>query len=186
MKLWTGTVMACLVVSVIATACGVEGRSDKHDAAVCHSVVPLLSAKRSLDALDRKSLNANRVVTSPNGLRRLSLTYRREGAAYADLEAHAKAYVGKVDAGGSTGTIRRMWRQLAASLHERKIQMLYFADQFAQPRQPGTNTREFTTLGHHEVIHRANARYFKMEAAMNNGLRSLGFKQRRGVFVIDC
>lgn len=178
--------IASLVVSVIATACGVEGRSHKHAAAVCDSVVPLLSAKRGLDALDRKSLNANRVVTSPNGLRRLSLTYRREGDAYADLEAHAKTYLRKVDTGGSTGTIKRMWRQLAASLHERKIQMLYFADQFAEPRQPGTNATEFATLGHHEVIHRANARYFEMESAINSGLTSLGFKQRRGVFVIDC
>ena len=62
--------------------------------------------------------------SSPNALRRLSLIYRREGAAYSDLEASAKAYLGKVDAGESTETIKRMWRELAASLHERTIQML--------------------------------------------------------------
>ena len=185
-RIWTRTVTAFLVVGVIAAGCGVDAKSDKHAAGVCDSVEPLLKTRRSLDALDRKAQNANRVVTSPNDLRRLSLTYRHEATAYADLEANAKAYVGKVDAGEGTGTIKRMWRQLAASLHERKMQMLYFADTFAKLKQPGTNRGQFTALNHHAVIQRANAQYVRMESVMENGLRSLGFKQRRGVFFIDC
>lgn len=176
---------AFLVVGVIVAGCGVDVKSDKHAAGVCDSVVPLLKAKRSLDALDRKRQNANRVVTSPNDLRRLSLTYRHEEAAYADLETNAKAYMGKVDAGESTGTLKRMWRQLAGSLHQRKIETLYFANEFAKPKQSGTSTAEFN-LNHHAVIYRAEAQYFTMESAVNSGLTSLGFKQRRGVFFIDC
>jgi hypothetical protein len=179
-------VTAFLAVAVIAAGCGVGAKSEKHAAGVCDSVVPLLKAKRDLDALDRKSQNANRVVTSPNALRRLSLIYRREGAAYSDLEANATAYLGKVDAGESTGTIKRMWRELAASLHERTIQMLYFADEFANPKQPGTSTAQFTALNHHAIVQRANAQYFTMESAMNRGLATLGFRQHRGVFLIDC
>lgn len=178
-------VTVLLVVGVIAAGCNVAAKPGKH-AGVCDSVDPLLKTRRSLDALDRKTQNANRVVTSPKDLRRLSLTYRHEATAYADLETNAKAYMGKVDAGAGAATIKRMWRQLAAALHARKIEMLYFANSFAKLKQPGTDTGEFTSLNHHAVIQRANAQYFRMDSVMENGLRSLGFKQRPGVLSIDC
>jgi hypothetical protein len=186
MRIGTRAVTAFLVVGVMAAGCGVDAKSEKRAAGVCKSMEPLLKTKRSLDALDRKSQNANRVVTSRNDLRRLSLTYRHEATAYADLETNAKAYMRAVDAGESTATIKRMWRQLAASLHARTTEMQYFADSFAKLGGPGANTGGFTALNHHAVIQRANAQYFRMASVLESGLRSLGFKQRRGVFLVDC
>ena len=181
MGIWTRTVTACLV-ALIAAGCGIQGKSDKDAARACDSVKLLVKTRRSLDALDRKREDANRVVTSPHALRKLYLTYRDEEDAYAGLEASANAEIGKVEAGGSTTTVLRMWRQLAASLHERKIEAMYFADASAQPMpNPGV-----WNVGHREVVQRANAQYEEMESAMNAGLTSLGFKQHGSVFVIDC
>src|SRR5438067_10396567 len=81
-RIRTRTVTAFLVAGVIAAGCGVQAKSDRHAAGVCDSVEPLVKTKRSLDALDRKSQNSNRGVTSPKDLRRLSRTYRAGGAAY--------------------------------------------------------------------------------------------------------
>ena len=188
---------AFIAVGVIAAGCGVDAKSHKHAAGICASVEPLLKTRRSLDALDRKTLKkVERVVTSADGLRRLSLSYRRQRIAYAELETRAKAYMARADAGQATGTIKHMWRQLADSLNERKIQMLYFANAFAKPNQPLTNTAGLTARdaaavrgwnGHHRaVVARANAQYFRMQSAIDRGLRTLGFQRRRGAFVIDC
>jgi hypothetical protein len=62
----------------------------------------------------------------------------------------------------------------------------YFADEFARPKQPRASTADFRAGNHHAIVQRANAQYAKMESVMNTGLSSLGFKQRRGVFFIDC
>ena len=197
MRIWARTGTAFIAAGLIAAGCGVHANSHTHAAGICASVEPLLKTRRSLDALDRKTLKkVERVVTSADGLRRLSLSYRREGIAYAELETRAKAYMARADAGQATGTIKHMWRQLADSLNERKIQMLYFANAFAQPNQPRTKPAGITALDaaavrgwngdHRAVIARANAQYFRMESAIDHGLRTLGFQRRRGDFVIDC
>jgi hypothetical protein len=191
----TGT--AFIAAGVIAAGCGVHANSHKHAAGICASVEPLLKTRRSLDALDRKTLKkVERVTTSADGLRRLSLSYRRQRIAYAELETRAKAYMARADAGQATGTIKHMWRQLADSLNERKIQMLYFANAFAKASQPRTNAAGLTALDaaavrswngdHRAVIARANAQYFRMESAIDRGLTTLGFQRRGGVFDIDC
>jgi len=195
-RIWARTGTVFIAAGVIAAGCGAPAKSHKHAAGICASVEPLLKTRRSLDALDRKTQKkVERVVTSAHGLRRLSLSYRREGIAYAELETRAKAYMARADAGQATGTIKRMWRHLADSLNERKIQMLYFANAFAKPNQPRTNTAGLTALNaaarswngtHRAVIARANAQYFRMESAIDGGLTTLGFQRRRGVFVIDC
>ena len=51
---------------------------------------------------------------------------------------------------------------------------------------PGTSTAQFIALNHHAIVQRANAQYFTMESAMHSGLATLGFRQRRGVFLIEC
>jgi hypothetical protein len=195
--MWARRVTALIAAGVIAAGCGVHANSHKRAAGICASVEPLLKAKRSLDALDKKTLNkVEHVVTSADGLRGLSLSYRRQQIAYAELETRAKAYLAKTDAGKATRTIRQMWRELADSLNERKIQMLYVANADAKANQPRTHTVGLTALNaaavhswnrdHRAVVARANAQYFKMESAIDRGLTTLGFHRRRGVFVIDC
>jgi hypothetical protein len=180
----TLTVTAIFVVGAIATGCGVEAKSDHRAARVCESLQPLLEARRSLDALDRQRGNVERVVTPADELRRLSLIYRGTGTAYADLERAAKSDTGRIDVGESSEAIKRMWRQLVASAHERKIEMWYFADAFARPRELGAVTG--WNNGHRAVVARANAKYFAMDSVMNKGLADLGLKHRPGVFSIDC
>jgi hypothetical protein len=195
-RIWARTGTAFIAAGVIAAGCGVHANSHKHAAGICASVEPLLKTRRSLDTLDRKTLKkVERVITSADGLRRLSLSYRRQRIAYAELETRAKAYMARADAGQATGTIKHMWRQLADSLHERKIQMLYFANAFAKANQPRTNTAGLTAraaavrswnVTHRAIVARANAQYFRMESTIDRGLPTLGFQRRRGVFVIDC
>jgi hypothetical protein len=114
------------------------------------------------------------------------LAYRDAASTYADLETNAEAQIAKVDAGRSSGTIERMWRQLTASLHERKVEMSYFADEFAHPERPRTSSAEFSARDHHAFVQRANAQYARLESVVDEGLKTLGFERRQGAFFIDC
>jgi hypothetical protein len=180
------TCLALVFVAVVcAVGCGVQAKSERHAAGVCDSVKPLMKSKNSMDALDQKVQNLKPAITSLDVVRQLSKTYRGIVADYTDLEADAKAEVGKVDAGDNTQTIQRMWRQLTASLHQRIVGMTYFADVFAHPEQLRTKQAEFSARGK-ALNDRMNAQNARMESELNDDLSSLGFKREPDGFVIDC
>jgi hypothetical protein len=187
-KRYIVTFGAVILAALSAVGCGVQAKksaSEKHGVGVCDSVKPLFKTKNRMDALDRKIQKANSAVTSLDALRKLSQTYRNAAATYADLETNAKAEIEKVDARENTETIQRMWRQLVASLHQRKVGFTYYADQFAHPERLRTHAAEFSAK-RRAFLQRGKAQDARMESVLSDGLSSLGFERRSDGFFIDC